>query len=141
MCNDESPQLFDPEFNALAVPFAAFRESNRTVWFSLLESIFALCVTKKNSKFHYLVVVRPSHVVDEAQNVLDSTECNPYARIKAEIINRTGMIDRHRSTRLSTEPELKDCKPSQLRRHMRTLAGNSKFDGTPEEDRGSQAAI
>lgn len=70
--------LSDPEFNALVVPCALFRESGLSGWFLRLKPTVVLRkVATANSKFNVVVVIRP-YVVDEVQDALDFREPNPY---------------------------------------------------------------
>lgn len=56
------------------------------------------------------------------QNVLYSEDCNPYERSKACIIKNIRTSNKQRFRRLFMGAKLRDHKPSQLSRYMRTLA-------------------
>lgn len=62
------------------------------------------------------------------QELLDSKEPNPYERLRAAVINRTGMTDKQRMNELFIETELGDRKPSKMLRHIRNSEGNLKID-------------
>lgn len=122
-----------PEYSlsAISVPFAPFRESNPKAWFSQIEATFALRnITTELTKFHHVVSALPPHIVDEVDDILSSPGDQPYLSIKEAVIQRIGLSDKQRLTKLLEDTELGDRKPSQLLRHMRHLAGNAKTEDT-----------
>ena len=115
--------------NAISVPFAPFRESNTRAWFAQLEATFALRnVTTELTKYYHVVAVLPPHVLDEVQDVIDSSDPNPYDRIKDAVNRRFGLSEKQRLAKLLADTTLGDRKPSQLLRHMQNLVGKSHED-------------
>ena len=115
--------------NAISVPFAPFRESNTRAWFAQLEATFALRnVTTELTKYYHVVAVLPPHVLDEVQDVMDSSDPKPYDRIKDAVNRRFGLSEKQRLAKLLADTTLGDRKPSQLLRHMQNLVGKSHED-------------
>ena len=79
--------------------------------------------------FSYVATQLPTDVAAEVIDILDPMPLDtPYDKLKQGVLNRTSTSDSTRLQQLLSGVELGDRTPSQLLRHMRSLAGNSKID-------------
>ncbi|KAL0130257.1 hypothetical protein PUN28_002095 [Cardiocondyla obscurior] len=104
----------------------AFWKDNPELWFFQVEAIFQIHrIVSDSSKFNMVVAKLD---VDSLQEVADIIKKPPasgkYNRLKASILERLSDSADRQLRKLLTQLELGDRKPSQLLRHMRTLAGD-----------------
>jgi hypothetical protein len=117
----------DAPVNALAVPIAPFRENNPRSWFTQLESVFALRgITSKFTMFHHVAACLPPHIFDLVEHDASNPDpAEPYERFKEVILQKLGLSETERVTRLVGQAQLGDRKPSQLLLDMQRLAGDA----------------
>jgi len=117
----------DASTNALSVPIHPFRESNPRMWFRQVESVFALRnIRCESTKFHHIISALPPHILDEVESVVDSPDPeHPYERLKDAIIQRLGLTESQRVSRLLAPVALGDRRPSQLLQEMQRLCAQT----------------
>ena len=116
--------------NSVSLRLPEFSCSNPRVWFVQLEIYFRnRRITTQLSKFEHLSMLLPERVASEVIDILEKPPADdPYVKLKEAILVRTTASDDACLQRLLSGVELGDRTPSQLLRHMRSLAGNHNVD-------------
>ena len=79
--------------------------------------------------YNHVVAALPQTVVEEVLDLLQTPpEAKQYDALKEAILQRTSVSESERLRMLWRTAELGDRKPSQLLRHMRSLAGSTPVD-------------
>lgn len=125
--DDKSDILGD---NALSIKPPTFGKINPRVWFTQIESFFRCRrITSQITMFSFVSTQLPMDVAAEVIDILDPIPTDqPYDKLKEAVLKRTTSSDDARLQHLLSGVELGDRTPSQLLRHMRSLAGNIKLD-------------
>ena len=107
-----------------------FDTSSPHIWFKYLESYFYFHnITSQTTMFWYVVSELPSHVTKEVYDIIEPIPAeSPYDVLKSAILKRTTPSEDARLQQLLCETELGDRTPSQLLRHMRTLADRNHIN-------------
>lgn len=113
------------EVHAVQIP--AYNRSDPALWFVMCESTFALAtpkaITESLTKYNYVVSHLPPDIASLIRDVLmkpDNTD--PYAKLKTELINRSGESSQQEIRQLLSGEELGTRKPSELLRNMKRRA-------------------
>lgn len=127
-----SIENFEPVENAITVNLPPFGTANPRVWFTQVEASFRCRrITSQTTMFSYVTAILPNDIATEVIDVLDPMPTEePYDKLKSAILKRTTVSDEARLQHLLSGIELGDRTPSQLLRHMRSLAGNFKINDT-----------
>lgn len=104
-----------------------FWSKNPQLWFSKVEASFNLHrIRKDESKYDLIIGVLDPDIVQEVSDiVLNPPAQNKYQYLKNAILSRLTDSSDRQLHKLLTEVELGDRKPSQLLRHMKSLAGSA----------------
>lgn len=118
------------EVLGVGVRLPPFWPEEPALWFAQVESQFTLSkITTDNTKFCYLVAQLDHQYAAEVRDVITNPPANDkYAKLKNELIKRLSASRERRVKQLLMHEELGDRKPSQLLRHMQSLAGPSVPD-------------
>jgi hypothetical protein len=97
------------------------------MWFAQLEGQFVLSnITQDATKFYYVTSQLDSIYAAEVEDVITNPPpTGRYDQIKAELIRRLSLSGEQRVIQLLMHEEMGDRRPTQLLRHLRTLAGSS----------------
>lgn len=122
----------DPIENLITINLPAFGTANPRVWFTQMEAFFRYRkITSQETMFSLVTAHLPNDIATEVIDIIDPMPAEqPYTTLKAAILKRTTVSDEARLQRLLSGLELGDRTPSQLLRHMRSLAGNFKLNDT-----------
>ena len=103
---------------------------NINVWFMQVEAIFRTSrITTENTKFDFILSTLDADIAEMISDFLTRPRSDtPYTDLKERLIQEFQETDQRRTTRLLTELELGDKKPTQLLREMRSLAGENVRD-------------
>ncbi|XP_071449987.1 uncharacterized protein [Hetaerina americana] len=115
------------DLNRVSIRVPPFWVEKPSLWFSQLESQFALSGTTQDStKFYHVVGVLENHYAQEVEDIITNPPSEgKYERLKSELIRRLSTSTEHKLRRLLKHEEIGDRKPSQFLRHLRNLAGSS----------------
>ncbi|CAH8437786.1 unnamed protein product [Dicrocoelium dendriticum] len=129
---DTCHPVLDGKVEHVTIATPPFHESNLKHWFVQLEALFELRgIRSEILKYLHVVSALSPHVTDDIDDILElPAERKTYEEIKAAILKRTGLSDRQRITKLLSETELGDLKPSQLLRKMQSLVKPDMVDDT-----------
>ena len=127
---DEKSNIFVPGDNTLSIKPPSFGKTNPRVWFIQVESFFRCRrITSQVTMFSFVSTQLPMDIAAEVVDILDPIPADqPYDKLKEAVLKRTSSSDDARLQHLLSGVELGDRTPSQLLRHMRSLAGNIKLD-------------
>lgn len=116
--------------NSVSIRMPNFSFSNPRIWFVQLELYFRnQRITSQNSRFEVLSTLLPEKVALEVIDILqDPPTTDAYNILKEAILARTAASEEACLQRLLSGVELGDRTPSQLLRHMRTLAGSNRVN-------------
>ena len=111
---------------AVTVKLPPYWPSDPQVWFIQAEVQFALRgITQQKTMFDYIVAGLSSDVAAEVRDLLlKPPEEEPYNKLKAALLKRTGISEQRRLQQLLQGEELGDRRPTQLLRKMRQLLGD-----------------
>lgn len=113
------------EVSAVQIP--VFNRTDPALWFVMCESTFALAtpkpITESITKYNYVVSHLPPDVASLIRDVLMKPDAaDPYAKLKTELINRSGESSQQEIRQLLSYEELGSRKPSELLRDMKRRA-------------------
>lgn len=119
--------MTDSEVWRVGVRVPPFWPEEPALWFAQLECQFELSrVTTEDTKFSYLVAQLDHQYAIEVKDVITRPpEKDKYTKLKTELIKRLSASKEKRTKQLLMHEELGDRKPSQLLRHLESLAGPS----------------
>lgn len=117
--------MTEKEVSAIQIP--QFNRSDPALWFAMCESTFALAkpqaITQSVTKYNYIVSILPPDIASVVRDVLmKPDEKDPYAKLKTELINRSGESSQQEIRHLLSGEELGSRKPSELLRNMKRRA-------------------
>jgi len=109
------------------VKLPPYYSADPTLWFAQAERALALRgVTRSSTKFDYIAAALSADMATKVRELLISPPAEePYETLKKALIDRTSESARARLDRLLQREELGDRRPTQLLRHMQTLAEGS----------------
>ena len=101
-----------------------FRMSDPVLWFRQIElALNGHNIRSELRRYEMVASLLPDEVADEVRDlILEPPADDPYATLKQAVIKRFSVSDRVRMQKLMSNVHLGDRSPSQLLRHMRTLA-------------------
>ena len=122
--NSFSPINTFSAFDTARVPFI---QNDVHSWFVQLEANMAMRgLTSQTKKFHFCIGNLPAHIIPEIADLAENPPAsNPYDMLKEVVLARMAVSEQKKIQQLLTTETLGDRKPSQLLRHMRSLAGNA----------------
>jgi hypothetical protein len=127
-------QKHDPDVteNSISLRLPEFSASNPRVWFVQLELYFRnKRISSENTKFEHLSMLLPDRIATEVVDIMEAPpEENAYTIMKEAVLSRTTASGEARLQTLLAGVELGDRTPSQLLRHMRSLAGSHQVTDT-----------
>lgn len=116
-----------PEGSRMNIRAPPLLPNQPATWFNQVEAEFFINgITDDATKFYFVLArLDPKYVV-EVQDIFDNPPAtDKYATVRRELLLRISASHTQRIRQLLEQEELGDRTPSQLLRHMRTLAGNS----------------
>lgn len=118
--------------NSITLNLPTFGTANPRVWFTQVEAFFRCRkIASQVTMFSCVTAILPNDIAAEVIDIIDPMPTDrPYDKLKAAILKRTTVSDEARLQRLLSGLELGDRTPSQLLRHMRSLAGDFKINDT-----------
>lgn len=120
--NDEAKTVF-----RLGVKIPPFWPEDAALWFAQIEGQFHVSnITADATKFHHVVSHLDYNIAAEVKDIIVSPPAtDKYQKLKSTLINRLSQSRDQRLKQLLMHEELGDRKPSQLLRHMQSLAGTT----------------
>ncbi|XP_032687537.1 uncharacterized protein LOC116851826 [Odontomachus brunneus] len=103
-----------------------FWKQQPALWFAQIESLFQIYrVRSDDSRYHLVIGALDSKAIQEIADILATPpEIDKYVTLKTQLLARFADSANKQLHRLLTDLELGGRKPSQLLRHMKTLAGS-----------------
>lgn len=121
--------LFDKEeanISRIAIRIPAFWPEDPELWFAQLESQFTLGnITVDDTTYGYVLSKLESKQAREIKDVITYSPTSKYAATKSALVQRLTNSQKQRINQLLEREEIGDRKPSQLLRHLSTLAETS----------------
>lgn len=120
--SDEAKTVF-----RLGVKIPPFWLEDAALWFAQIEGQFHVSnITADATKFHHVVSHLDYNIAAEVKDIIVSPPASEkYQKLKTTLINRLSQSRDQRLKQLKMHEELGDRKPSQLLRHMQSLAGTT----------------
>lgn len=111
----------------VGVKIPPFWPEDAALWFAQLEGQFCISnITADATKFHHVVSQLDYNIAAEVKDIIISPPAtDKYNKLKNTLINRLSQSRDQRLKQLLMHEELGDRKPSQLLRHMQSLAGTT----------------
>lgn len=111
----------------VGVKIPPFWPEDAALWFAQLEGQFCISnITADATKFHHVVSQLDYNIAAEVKDIIISPPATEkYLKLKTTLINRLSQSRDQRLKQLLMHEELGDRKPSQLLRHMQSLAGTT----------------
>lgn len=101
------------------------------LWFRAVEAKFNLAfpkITRELTRFEHVICVLPPEVAAEVSDIIENPDpTQPYTKLKEELVKRTSLSEAQRLKQLLSGQEMGTKKPSQLRRHMKSLVGDEQY--------------
>lgn len=116
--------------HAIQSQMPPFMRSDPEFWILRCEAIFDMYhVRSQQRRYSHLMSALPEAIALEVRDFFEKApDSDPYSALRQAIIDRTAISDQKRIKELLSEVSLGDRTPSQLLRHMKHLAGNSRLD-------------
>jgi hypothetical protein len=126
---NQQPQM-DPNLMRVTAKIPPFWEEHPEVWFAQVEAQFTTAaITSDDTKFAHLVGNLNSKVLSKVSDIiLHPPTANKYKTLKDAIILAFAESDQKKSSKLLSEMELGDRRPSELLSEMKRLAGGKIND-------------
>jgi len=108
----------------VSVRLSPFWPDRPAVWFAQAEAQFELAgITRQRIEFNYVVSLLNQQQAAEVEDIITSSpEQEPYDRLKAELLRRLSTSREQRVRQLLSHEEMGQRKPSQILRHLKSLA-------------------
>jgi len=108
----------------VAVKIPEFISLDPELWFAMVEGIFANASIKTDStKFGFVVGALPPKYAVEVKNIIMTPPLeDKYVKIKHELIKRLSASQEEKNRQLLERVEIRDRKPPQFIRHIKSLA-------------------
>ncbi|XP_065352590.1 uncharacterized protein LOC135947643 [Cloeon dipterum] len=115
----------DGAVHRIVCQLPSFWKDNPDYWFRNAESNFHIAnITAPTTRYHYVVRSLDQAAVRELTDILDDDALRTnYEEFKKKVIARFSLTDEKKLRELLSTAELGDRTPSQLLRHLRSLAG------------------
>lgn len=115
---------------ARLVKLPSFWKENPTLWFSQVESMFAIShITADTTKFHYIVANLDTDPLPFVSDIITNPPAqDKYQTIKERLITSFSETNESKLRRLLRGAEFFDEKPSNFLQRLRNLAGNQVSD-------------
>lgn len=112
---------------AVSVKLPVFWANKPEVWFGQVEAQFEIAgITQSKTKYNHVISILDTKTADEVADIIRSPPpTDHYEHLKMELISRMSVSRENKLKRLLGEEDIGDRKPSQLLRHLRSLAGTS----------------
>lgn len=116
-----------PAICRIAVKLPPFWPDRVTVWFAQAEAQFHLAgVVTDDTKYSHVLSQIDYKIAGEIEDIVTNPPSEgKYQKLKDTLINRFSASKEQRVRQLLSDEELGDKKPSQILRHLRSLAGNT----------------
>jgi hypothetical protein len=123
----EQPPYSTGATNRVGIRSQLFLHEKPAAWFAQLEKQFALSsITQDATKFYYVISHLENKYAADVEDVITNLPpTGRYEKIKAELIRRLPLSEEQRVRQLLMHEEMGDRRPTQILRHLRTLAGPS----------------
>lgn len=124
---DMAPLFNDNTIESVtACKIPLFWKQQPALWFAQIESLFQIHrIRSDDGRYHLVIGALDSEAIQEIADILASPPAiDKYVTLKTQLLARFADSADKQLHRLLTDLELGNRKPSQLLRHMRTLAGN-----------------
>jgi len=119
------------EINRVGLRFPEFTPADPELWFGILDRSFQVAgITADSTKFGYaLTAIGPRHTQEVRDIIVSPPALYGYQTLRSELIKRISLSQEHKTRQLLEHEEIRDRKPSQFLRHLRSLAGNVVGNG------------
>ena len=123
---DPPPVAPSGRVTAIQIKLPPFWPKDPALWSAQIKAQFTTRgITASRTKFEYIVSsLSPEYATEVRDLLLTPPAEHPYKQLKKELTNRTSLSEQHHLQQLLTCEELRDCKPSQLLRHIQQLLGD-----------------
>lgn len=123
----DEKQKTDSELSRIAVKPPAFWINKPKLWFIQLEAQFSnSAITQDLTKYNTVVAALDENALDFVVDILsEPPNENKYGVLKNALLARLTDTEESRIRKLLTDIDLGDKRPSDLLRHMKSLAGSS----------------
>ncbi|GFR09298.1 uncharacterized protein TNCT_241751 [Trichonephila clavata] len=114
------------EINRVAVKPPSFLRNKPNLWFFQLEAQFDVAnITQDQTKYNIVLSALDEHILDFIEDILSHppTE-NKYIALKSALLSRLTDSEEAKLKKLLGDLQLGDCRPSDLLRQMKSLAGS-----------------
>lgn len=106
-----------------------FWKKDPELWFCQIEAVFARAqINNSLTKFQTIIPKIDFDVLEQIADLVKNPSDTPYEDIKGRLVSTYTDSEQRRIQQLLEGKQLGDEKPSQLLRHMKTLAGNVMAD-------------
>lgn len=128
---EDTKDLSSGEMSKISIKLPTFWPNSPTTWFVQAESQFALArITSDANKYNYVVTSLPQDVAESISDVLENPPLiNMYTQLKKVLTERHSLSIELRLKKLLSNEQMRDKKPSDFYRYLKTLAGTSNAVG------------
>lgn len=111
------------------LPIPSFWSNRPDLWFLQIEMQFKLKkIQTSNVRYSYLVSFLPPEVMETVSDfLLNPPDDEKYEKLKQLLISRSQDTEEKRLDSLLNKIDLGNCRPSELFRQMKTVAGNNSL--------------
>ncbi|GFQ93499.1 uncharacterized protein TNCT_342891 [Trichonephila clavata] len=114
------------EINRVAVKPPPFWRNKPNLWFFQLEAQFDVAnITQDQTKYNIVLSALDEHILDFIEGIsFNPPTENKYIALKSALLNRLTDSEEAKLKKLLGDLQLGDCRPSDLLRQMKSLAGS-----------------